>query len=521
MVPGEVGRPETEISMYHFDWLQRHAERTPHKLAVVDAHSGRQFNYAQFNERANRMASFLKDELGLQVGDRVSILAQNSSDYYETLFACGKMGAILNTLNWRLATPELQYILNDCTPQALIYEPEFAESVAALRPAIDCQHYMVMGEASPDGEWTYEEALASGSPEGVVAPRLTYDDTWAILYTSGTTGRPKGAQVTYGNFFYNAIGIGMAVDLTSQDINLNVLPTFHAGGLGLYAAPTFHAGGTVIVMRTFDPAELLRLISTWQVTALLLVPAIYLMLAQYPELDKADLSSVRNWASGGSALPPSTVQEFASKNIIIQQGFGMTETGPTVFLITKEDAVRKAGSVGKPVMHTEVRILDREGNDLAPNEVGELCVRGGNVTTGYWNRPEATAKTIVDGWLHSGDAAKYDEEGFYYIVDRWKDMFISGGENVYPAEVENVIYHHPAVAEVAIIGVPHPKWQEVGKAIVVVKEGQNVTEEEIIAFCQGKLARYKIPKSVAFVDMLPRTAAGKVVKRDLRAQFSQ
>jgi fatty-acyl-CoA synthase len=215
------------------------------------------------------------------------------------------------------------------------------------------------------------------------------------------------------------------------------------------------------------------------------------------------------------------VQEFASKNIIIQQGFGMTETGPTVFLITKEDAVRKAGSVGKPVMHTEVRILDREGNDLAPNEVGELCVRGGNVTTGYWNRPEATAKTIVDGWLHSGDAAKYDEEGFYYIVDRWKDMFISGGENVYPAEVENVIYHHPAVAEVAIIGVPHPKWQEVGKAIVVVKEGQNVTEEEIIAFCQGKLARYKIPKSVAFVDMLPRTAAGKVVKRDLRAQFSQ
>jgi len=507
--------------MVHFDWLQRHAERTPHKLAVVDAYSGRQFSYAQFNERANRLASFLKDELGLQVGDRVSILAQNSSDYYEALFACGKMGAILNTLNWRLAAPELQYILNDCAPRALIYEPEFVETVDILRPEIKCQHYIVLGDASPDGEWTYEEALAAGSPDGVEAPRLTYDDTWAILYTSGTTGRPKGAQVTYGNFFYNAIGIGMAIDLTSQDTNLNVLPTFHAGGLGLYAAPTFHVGGTVIVMRAFDPAELLRLISTWRVTALLLVPAIYLMLAQYPELDKADLSSVRSWGSGGSALPSSLVQEYASKGIVIQQGFGMTETGPTVFLITKEDAVRKAGSVGKPVMHTDVRIVDREGNVLGPGEVGELCVRGGNVTSGYWNRPEATSETIIDGWLHSGDAAKYDEEGFYYIVDRWKDMFISGGENVYPAEVENVIYQHPAVAEVAIIGVPNPKWQEVGKAIVVVKEGQNVTEEEIIAFCRGKLARYKIPKSVAFVEVLPRTAAGKVLKRELRAQYSE
>jgi fatty-acyl-CoA synthase len=506
--------------MYHFDWLQRHAERTPYKLAVVDVHSGRQLNYVQFNERANRLASFLKDELGLQVGDRVSILAQNSSDYFEVLFACSKMGAILNTLNWRLAAPELEYILNDCDPRALIYEPEFGENVDALRPKIACQHYIVLDDDAPDGEWAYEEALVAGSPDGVQAPRLTYDDTWAILYTSGTTGRPKGAQVTYGNFFYNAIGIGMAIDLHSSDINLNVLPAFHSGGLGLYACPTFHAGGTVLIMRAFDPARLLRLIDEWQVTVILLVPAIYLMLVQYPDFDKHDLSSVRSWGSGGSALPSSTVEEFAAKNIIIQQGFGMTETGPTVFLITKEDAVRKAGSVGKPVMHTEVRIVDRDGNVLGPDEVGELCVRGGNVTTGYWNQPQATAEAIVDGWLHSGDAARYDEEGFYYIVDRWKDMFISGGENVYPAEVENVIYQHPAVAEVAIIGVPDPKWQEVGKAIIVVKEGQKVTEDEIIAFCQNKLARYKIPKSVDFTDVLPRTAAGKVLKRELREKWT-
>jgi fatty-acyl-CoA synthase len=507
--------------MYHFDWIKRHAERTPNKLALVDAHTGRQLTYIQLNVRANRFASYLQDTVGLQRGDRVSILAQNSANYYEILFGCGKAGVILNTLNWRLAAPEFEYILNDCKPRLLIYESEFSDTVETLRSQIDCEFTMVMGEKAPEGEWTYEAALAAGSPQGIETPQLSYNDIWAIIYTSGTTGRPKGAQVTYGNFFYNAVGMGQAIDLHSQDVNLNVLPTFHIGGLGLYAGPIFHTGGTVVVMRSFGPAECLRLIQEWKVTVLLLVPSIYLILAQFPDFDEYDLSSVRSWGSGGSALPSSLVQEYAEKGIIIQQGFGMTETGPTVFMIDRENAVRKAGSVGKPVLHTSVCIMDREHNRLGPEEVGELCIRGGNVTTGYWNRPEATAEALIDGWLHSGDAAKYDEEGFYYIVDRWKDMFISGGENVYPAEVENVIYQHPAVAEVAVIGVPHSKWQEVGKAIVVIKEGQTLTEAEVIEFCQGKLARFKIPKSAAFVEALPRTAAGKVLKRELRAQFVQ
>ncbi len=508
--------------MYHFDWIKRHAERTPEKLALVDAHTGRQFTYAQFNARANRLAGFLRDELGVEQGDRVSILAQNSSDYYEALFACGKIGAILNTLNWRLAVPELAYIINDCTPRVLIYEGEFETAVSTLRPQINCESTIVMADTAPEGEWTYEAALAAGSPEDFEGPRLKYEDTWAILYTSGTTGRPKGAQVTYGNFFYNAVGMGCAIDLTSEDVNLNVLPTFHAGGLGLYAGPIFHAGGTLIVMRAFDPGKMLDLIAQWHVNKLLLVPAIYLALLQYPDFDKADLSGVVHWGSGGSSLPPSLVQQYAEKGIIIQQGFGMTETGPTVFIIDKENAVRKAGSVGKPVLHTDVCIMDRAGNVLGANEVGELCIRGGNVTTGYWNRPEATAEAIKDDWLHSGDAAMVDEEGFYFIVDRWKDMFISGGENVYPAEVENVIYQHPAVAETAVIGIPHPKWQETGRALVVLKEGQTATEEEIIAFCQDKLARYKIPKSVIFMNSpLPRTAAGKVLKRELRKMYGE
>jgi fatty-acyl-CoA synthase len=505
--------------MYHFDWIKRHAERTPGKLALVDAHSGRELTYARFNERATRFASFLSETLGIRRGDRVSILAKNSSDYYEIFFGCGKMGAILNTLNWRLAVPELAYIIQDCAPRVVIYEPEFADEVDALRPSISCESYGIIGEEAYKDEWIYEEALEAGSPERLSEQRLTYDDVWAIIYTSGTTGRPKGAQVTYGNVFYNAIGMGQAIDLTSEDVNLNVLPTFHIGGLGLYAGPTFHAGGTVVVMRSFDPGEFLRIIEAWEVSALLLVPSIYLMLAQFPDFDDYDVSSVRHWASGGSSLPPALVHQFADKGVIIQQGFGMTETGPTVFIIAEEDAVRKAGSVGKPVLHTDVRIEDRQGNVLGPNQVGELCVRGGNVINGYWNRPQATDENIVNGWLHSGDAAKRDEQGFYYIVDRWKDMYISGGENVYPAEVENVIYDHPAVAEVAVIGVPHPKWQEVGKAIVVVKEGETLTEDEVIGLCHGKLAKFKIPRSVAFVDELPRTAAGKVLKRELRERY--
>jgi fatty-acyl-CoA synthase len=504
--------------MLHFDWIKRHAERTPDKLALIDLASGRQFTYAQFNERANRLASFLMDKLGLRKGDRVSILAKNSTDYYEVVIACGKAGIILNTLNWRLAPPELEYIIDDCTPRALIYEPDFQAAVDALRTKIGVEFYVKRAETAPDGEWTYEGALATGDPAGVEMPMLKYEDTWCILYTAGTTGRSKGAQVTYGNFLFNAVGMGRALDLTSQDVNLTMLPTFHAGGLGLYAGPIFHAGGTLVVMRDFDPADMLRQIEKRKVTVIILVPPMYLMLKDHPEFGQHDLSSMRCWTSGGSPLPPSLVQAYAEHGIIIQQGFGMTETGPTVFLVPKADAVRKAGSVGKPVLHTDVCIMDRKLNKLGPNEVGELCIRG-NITSGYWKQPEKTAEAIIDGWLHSGDAARYDEEGFYYIVDRWKDMYISGGENVYPAEVEAVLYQMPAIAEVAVIGVPDPKWQEVGKAVVAVKEGHTLSQQELLDFCQGRLARYKIPKSVAFVDRLPRNDIGKVMKTTLREMF--
>ena len=270
--------------MFHFDWIKRHAERTPQKLALVDVHTGQELRYADLDRRINRCASFLQQELGVARGDRVSIIAMNSASYFEILFACGRIGAILNTINWRLSVPEMAYILQDCAPKVLIYEPDFREAVASLLPDLAVEAAICLGGGAGE-ERTYQAALAAGSPAPFEGPRLGYDETWAIIYTSGTTGRPKGAQVTYGNFFYNAVGMGQAIDLTANDVNLNVLPTFHIGGLGLFAGPTFHAGGTVILMRTFDVGELLRLIEMWQVSVILLVPAMYMMLAQSPDLD--------------------------------------------------------------------------------------------------------------------------------------------------------------------------------------------------------------------------------------------
>lgn len=504
--------------MYTFDWLAKRAELSPNKVALVDAATGRRWTYAQFNERASRFAEFLRDEWKIKEGERVAILAYNSSDYFEILYGCAKIGAILVCLNWRLALPELEIIVNDASPRALIYDREFAEAARYLKERTTATLLMVLGEKASEGEWAYEEALAQASGQPIVMPPRSLNDVWHLLYTAGTTGRPKGVIQTFGMVFYNAVNIGIAIDLTSEDVTLNALPTFHTGGLNLYANPTFHAGGTAIIQRTFNPIETLRLLSEGA-TAFFGVPAMYLFMSQHPDFDKYDLSRVRSWACGGAPMPVHLLHWYAERGIIIQQGFGMTETGPTVFLIDKEHAISKAGSVGKPQMHVMVRIVDREGRDVPPGEVGELWIKGPGVTPGYWQQPEITAESFTDGWLHSGDLARVDEDGFYYIVDRLKDMYISGGENVYPAEVENVLYQMEQIAEVAVIGVPDPKWGEVGKAIVVVKPGYTLTEEEVLRFCEGKIARYKIPKYVVFVDRLPRNPAGKVLKTELRKRF--
>lgn len=501
--------------MYTFDLLAKQADLRSDKVALVDPNTKRKFTYAQFNERASRFAEFMQQEWQIQKGERVAILTPNGTDYFEVLYACAKLGAILVPLNWRLAVPELQGILADSSPRALIYDTAHAEAAKAL--AGDMFTLPLTPGVKEDKN--YEGALTSASGKTIVMPATSLDECWYLLYTAGTTGKPKGVIQTHGMVLYNHLNIGPAIDLTSQDTTLNLLPVFHTGGNNMYTNPTFIAGGTAIVPRAFDVAQAMELLST-RVTAFFGVTAMYLFMSQHPDFEKTDFSSMRSWASGGSSMPVSLLETYAKRGIMIQQGFGMTETGPTVFLVDEAHAISKSGSVGKPQPWVDVRIVDRDGKDVPVGENGELLIKGPGVTPGYWQLPEITKQSFADGWLHSGDVARCDSEGYYYIVDRWKDMFISGGENVYPVEVENVLFSHPAIAEAAVIGMKDEKWGEVGCAIVALKPNQTLTEQEVIDFCKSHLAKYKVPKSVVFVSALPRNAAGKVLKIELRKQYA-
>lgn len=498
-----MGRPLTRA----YDWIAHHGRRTPGKLAAVDHASGRRLTYAELDGRVARLAGHLRS-LGVKAGDRVAVLAPNSVDVFEVQFACWRLGAILNPLNWRLAPPELEFITGDSQPSVLVYDREQAELAAPL-PGVKLER--------GGDESDYEKAVAGAEPLSQPAtPDL--DDVLCLLYTAGTTGRPKGALITYGMTFWNAVNIGMAVDLTARSTCLVVLPTFHTGGLNLYANPTFHVGGTVVVMRAFDPGESLRLISDPEagVTHFFGVPANYLFMAQHPDFAAADFSRLAATGLGGAPAPLPLLETWARRGCPLMQGYGMTETSPSAIVIGGDQVIAKQGSCGLPVMHTEVRIVDQAGADVRQGEIGELWVRGPNVTPGYWRRPDADAESFTDGWLHTGDAARQDEDGYYYIVDRWKDMFISGGENVYPAEVENAIYALQGVGEAAVVGVPDERWGEVGRAFVVLKPGCTLSAEEVLEHCRRQLARFKVPKSVVFSDQpLPRNAAGKILKREL------
>lgn len=490
-----------------YDWVGYQADVRPNSVALIDDFTDRTFTYSQLDERVRRMAVWLGGQ-GVGPGERVAFLSANTTDIFEVLFACAHLNAILVPLNWRLAVPELQFIMGDSTPRVLIYEDQFAE--AADRVEVPVR--LALGDP-------YEEALAAFDPASAPPVTATHDDPWAIMYTSGTTGHPKGAIITHRMFFYNAINIGDAVGLTQKTRTLNVLPTFHAGGLNLYATPCLRLGAAMINLREFDPEVMLRYFTSGEITHFFGVPAVYQFLAEHPGWEEADLSGVTSWACGGSAMPVALLERYAARGIVIRQGMGLTETSPTLFLCDEDHAMTKAGSVGKPVLHTAIRVVDENGTDLPAGTVGELWAKGPNVTPGYWERPEANAASFTDGWLHTGDAARIDEDGYVYIVDRWKDMFISGGENVYPAEVEQVLFRHPNVLDVAVIGVPDERWGESGVAVVVPRSREEFNAEDLIAFCQDNLARYKIPKRAVLWEELPRNAAGKVLKRLLRDEI--
>ena len=496
------------------DWIAHHARFTPEQEAMHDLASGRHFTYQEMHDRVEQAALYLRDGLGVGDGDRVAVLCHNDTDMFEIQFACRRLGAIFLPLNWRLAVPELEYICNDASPRALLYGTEFADEAAEIQrlsgvPAI--------ASLNNGGASDYEAGLADASGTIVVPPReLT--DIWTVMYTSGTTGRPKGAKITYQMAVFNSIQCAMTVEISARSKNLVFLPIFHTGGLNVYANPMFHTGGTNVVPRGFDPAYFLDLLSDKEMnlTHGLGVPTNFLMLAQEPNFATADLSHIICLSVGGAAAPLSLIEEYGSKGIKLQQGWGMTETGPLGLMLSGEQALAKVGSSGLPPLYVGLRIVDEAGDEVTPGETGELLIKAPTVTPGYWNREAEHGDFFTsDGWFHTGDAARQDEDGYYYIVDRTKDMFISGGENVYPVEVENVIFQLDGVLENAVIGMPDEKWGEVGRARVVLKPGSNLDADAVIDHCQSQLARFKVPKQVRFMDELPHNATGKVLKHEL------
>jgi fatty-acyl-CoA synthase len=497
-------------------WLKKRQILSPHKEAVVQG--GRRLTYNQLNQRVNQLAHSLMAQ-GLEKGDRVAVLSMNCLEFLEIIMATAKLGLILVPLNWRLTAPELGFMLKDSETRFMFFDPDLESLAQGVTEKADLDRLVVLGSKNLLGAETYD-ALLSGQPTDEPQVESSMEDPHIIMYTAGTTGKPKGAILSQNASYYNALNLQVALDFTSTDRDLLILPMFHIGGIGLFTLPMLYVGATVVIERTFDAARTLRLLKEENITLCFGVPAIFLMLAQEPGFAQSRLSELKVLMSGGAPLPVSLVKEYQKKGITLQQGFGMSEAAPSIATLEKSLALRKAGSIGKAVFHLEVEIRDENDNPLPPGEVGELVMRGPNVMQGYWNRPDATNEALKGGWFHSGDLARMDGEGDLYIVDRKKDMFISGGENVYPAEVENAIFEIPQVAEAAVIGVPDQRWGEVGLAAVALKKGQDLEAAELTSLLSEKLAKYKIPKQVVFVDALPRNAAGKVLKNALRQDYA-
>jgi fatty-acyl-CoA synthase len=482
-------------------WIRDRARTTPQRVAID--FDGRRVTYEQLDDRSERLAADLL-AAGLARGDRVATLTGNSPDHVEVFFACAKAGFVLVPLSWRLSPAELAYQLDDSEPAVLLVEDAYAELADAT---------LAETTVRPQRRRIGEIGASAGPVDSDVAD----DDPLFLIYTSGTTGKPKGALLTHANCFWTNVSFDLGTGMAGDDVALQVLPQFHCGGWNVQPLLTWWKGGTVVLERGFDAERCLALIAEKRVTTLMGVPAIYLFMAQEPGFETADLTSLRRAVVGGAPMPEALLETWRARGVDIVQGYGLTEAAPNVLCLPAEDAVRKQGFAGKPYPYVEVALREPESGRLleGPGE-GELVVRGPNVFAGYWRKPEATAAATADGWLLTGDVAECDDEGYYRICARLKDMYISGGENVYPAEVESVLHEHPAVADAAVVAVADERWGEVGVAAVVLAPGEAVEEEELLDHCRTRLARFKVPRGIRFVDELPRSGMGKVLKDELR-----
>lgn len=490
------------------DWLSRWAEYSPIKVAVRDADTGESYTYQQLNNLSNFTAGMLQDRFGINPGDRVAVLAEFSLTYIVLFGAAQKLGFALVPLNYRLAGPELDYVVGNSESRLLIVESKF-ESLIDGQPNAG-RIESVYSISDLEKEHAAVDGRTFSNPEVNVSPA----DPLFVLYTSGTTGFPKGALYTHEMAFWNSINTQLRLDVTGADHTLTCMPPFHTGGWNVLLTPFLHHGASVSLMRKFDPDRVMQLLEEEEATLFMGVPTMIKMMADSPEFGKVELEALRYFIVGGEAMPVPLIEKWQNKGIPVRQGYGLTEAGPNITSLHHDDAIRKIGSIGKPNFYVQTRLVDEHGQEAGVGEEGELWIKGPMVTPGYWKNEEATAKSLEDGWFKTGDILVRDDEGYLYVKDRLKNMFISGGENVYPAEVEKLLQTHPDIDEVAVVGVPDEKWGEVGKALVVTGN-RTLAVEDVLTFCQGKLAKFKIPKHVKFVSELPKTDSGKIDRKKL------
>jgi len=489
-------------------WVHRRLQKSGDKVATI--FQDEFTTYRQLDERTNRLAHALRG-LGITTGSRVAYLGENHPSFVETFFATTMLGAIFVPVNTRLAGPEINFILKDSGAQVIIVSNELASLTLA---SLEDTHVTTLVRVAQ-----FDILVAEGTPEFIDID-VALDSPAVIMYTSGTTGNPKGALLTHENLTWNALNVLVDYDIVSRDVSLMISPLFHAAAFGMGLLPAILKGGTLLLEAGFEPGRVLHLIEKYRATVISGVPTTYQMLCEHADWDKTDISSLEKLTCGGSSVPLRVIEAYEKRGLSFTGGYGMTETSPGATSLQPTHARTKAGSAGLPHFFTAMRIVTDDQKIADIGEIGEIQLRGPNVISEYWNRPEASSDAFSDGtWFRSGDMGYVDDEGFLFVADRLKDMIISGGENIYPAEIEQLIIELLEVSAVAVIGVPHEKWGEAPVAVVTLQPGAMLDAERVMAHLDGRLARFKIPRRVEFIEEMPRTASGKIRKADLRALY--
>jgi len=493
-------------------WIERHADFAPNKIALVCA--SRSWTYRDLSIAIGQMAAGLASQ-GVIAGDRVAHLGYNSAEQLLLLFACARLGAMFVPLSWRLAPPEHRIMLNDCQPRVVLVDEPFVEPSTALHDVAGATAWVCVGPARP-GWITLEAMMGAGQSSAPASSQGGMDSPIVLCYTSGSTGQPKGVVLTQNALFYNAVNSTHMHDMSSRDVVLTSLPLFHVGGLNIQTLPALHCGATVILHSRFDPGAVIDALQTQGVTLTVLVPAQLELLANEARWAQLHSDTLRSITTGSTIIGSIEYGRHLRADVPLLQVYGATETCPIAAYQLAPDAAQRPGSVGKAALHCELRLVDDAGHDVAQGATGEIWIRGPNLMTGYWNKQTESTAALSDGWYHSGDVGHQDQDGYLYVDGRRNDMIISGGENIYPAELENVLSQCPDLAEVAVVGRPDARWGEAVVAVVVPKAGRNVSAESVIELLQGHVARYKLPREVVLAQSLPRTALGKLMREQIK-----